>query len=176
MLVKVKSSREAVLAVVADNNKQRFSITRIEGSEYIRANQGHSISVPDLELKAITSIADLPKGEGSVEGVVVHGTYSAAWKSIRTEGLSKMGRNHVHFAVGTPEEGHVISGSRSNCQVFVYIDLEKALADGIAFFLSDNNVILSPGNAEGLILPKYFKAVLDASTREPFDEYFPIPL
>ncbi|KAI4138639.1 MAG: hypothetical protein LQ340_008050, partial [Diploschistes diacapsis] len=34
---------------------------------------------------------------------VVHGTYPAAWaKILETGGLSRMGRGHVHFAVGLP--------------------------------------------------------------------------
>lgn len=39
---------------------------------------------------------------------------STGWLfAITKQGLSKMTRNHVHFAVGTPGESHVISGMRS---------------------------------------------------------------
>lgn len=158
------------------SDKKRFTITRIEGKEFIRANQGHSISVPDLELTRIASAADVPKSETSTEGVVVHGTNTRAWKDIKKEGLSKMGRNHVHFAIGTPGESHVISGMRSTCQVLIYVDIDKAIADGIDFFLSDNHVVLSAGDKDGYIAPKYFKAVLDAKTSAPFDEDFPFGL
>jgi 2'-phosphotransferase len=50
----------------------------------------------------------------------------------------------------------VISGSRKNAQVFIYVDLARALADGIQFYKSANGVILSPGNANGVLEPKYF--------------------
>jgi 2'-phosphotransferase len=173
VLIKAKCSREEVTTVVTGSDKQRFAIILIDGKEYIRANQGHSIPVPDLELKRITSIEDIPKSETTSEGIVVHGTYRNAWKSIKKQGLSKMTRNHIHFAVGTPGESHVISGMRSSCQVLVYVDIAAALADGVDFFLSENHVVLSGGNAEGFILPKYFKAVLDADTNKPFDEDFP---
>lgn len=176
VLQKVQCTRQDVADAVTNNDKQRFTINRIDGKEYIRANQGHSIPVPDLELKAISSAADIPKSETSLEGVVVHGTYSAPWKAIRKEGLNRMNRNHIHFAVGTPGESHVISGMRSTCQVLIYVDVEKALSDGIPFFLSDNNVVLSPGNAEGVLPTKYFKAVVDASSGTPFDEQFPFPI
>lgn len=33
-------------------------------------------------------------------------------------------------------------------------------ADGIPFFRSANGVILTPGNADGFLLPKYFKEAL----------------
>lgn len=40
-------------------------------------------------------------------------------------------------------------------------------ADGIPFFCSANGVILTPGNAEGFLLPKYFKEALQLRpTRE----------
>ncbi len=36
-------------------------------------------------------------------------------------------------------------------------DVVNLLSDGIQFFRSANGVVLSPGNEEGLLLPKYFK-------------------
>lgn len=176
VLAKVKATREEVLSVVENNDKQRFSIITREGKEYIRANQGHTIDVPDLELKRIKSVEDIPKPEHMHEARVVHGTYIKAWKLIRKGGLSRMERNHIHFAIGTPGETHVISGMRSSAQVLIYIDMAKALADGLEFFISANNVVLSPGNREGAIPPEYFRAVLDAESEKPFDEDFPLPL
>ena len=42
--------------------------------------------------------------------------------------FSKMNRNHIHCAPGEPGEDGVISGMRRTCQVYVYIDLQAALA------------------------------------------------
>jgi 2'-phosphotransferase len=108
--------------VVADNDKQRFSLIPIseapsasevptdvgtantididetDPSKYlIRANQGHSIKVEDEGLlEPITLDSELPT-------IVVHGTTHRAWPLIlSTGGLKKMTRNHVHFASGLP--------------------------------------------------------------------------
>ena len=43
-----------------------------------------------------------PIMDPSAYPVVVHGTYSKAWQQIRHQGLSKMRRNHIHFAQGKP--------------------------------------------------------------------------
>jgi 2'-phosphotransferase len=83
-----------------------------------------------------------------------------------------MGRNHVHFASGLPAgfkrlddatEGEaesssdpVISGMRKTSEVLIFIDLKKALADGMKFGRSANGVILSEGNEKGLIPTQYF--------------------
>lgn len=75
-----------------------------------------------------------------------------------------MTRLHIHFATGLPKDESVISGIRSNAQIYVYINLKKALADNISFFKSLNNVILSPGNSSGIIEPKYFLKIVDAKT------------
>lgn len=75
-----------------------------------------------------------------------------------------MNRLHIHFAPGLPKDYSVISGIRSNAQIYIYIDLRKALADNILFFKSLNNVILSPGNSGGIIESKYFLKVIDAKT------------
>lgn len=50
----------------------------------------------------------------------------------------------------------------------MFIDGPLALTDGIPFFCSANGVILTPGNAEGFLLPKYFKEALQLRpTRKP---------
>ena len=70
-----------------------------------------------------------------------------------------LNRNHIHFAAGEPGDQGVISGMRSSAQVFIHVDVEKAMSEGIKFYKSANNVILSPGDAGGVILPQYFKSV-----------------
>lgn len=85
----------------------------------MRASQGHSlkkIRADDL-MEAITEPMDTP---------VIHGTTLQAWDQIKRQGLSKMGRNHIHFAVGLPDDPNVKSGIRKSSQVFIYIDVDKA--------------------------------------------------
>jgi 2'-phosphotransferase len=91
---------------------------------------------------------------------VIHGTRLQAWEHIKTKGLSTMNRNHVHFAIGLPGDSNVRSGVRKSSQVFIYIDVHKAMQDGIAFYRSKNDVILSDGK-DGIIEPKYFEKVID---------------
>jgi 2'-phosphotransferase len=83
---------------------------------------------------------------------VVHGTFSKFWGLIKTEGLKRMTRNHIHFAPGRPKEEGVISGMRGTCDIIIQIDLAAAIKDGIDFFISTNNVILTEGQ-EGIIKP-----------------------
>ena len=86
-----------------------------------------------------------------------------AWELISKDpqGLSRMARNHIHFATGLLGEEGVISGMRYSCNVLVYIDLEKALANGIKFFKSENGVVLTEGlNNEGYLPKEYFSKVV----------------
>lgn len=62
---------------------------------------------------------------------VVHGTYRRHWGSIKQQGLSRMNRMHIHFAPGLPGEDGVISGIRSSCQIYIYVDMSKALGGKI---------------------------------------------
>lgn len=50
---------------------------------------------------------------------------------------------------------------RNSAQVLICIDLERAIAGGLKFYLSDNGVILSEGNEAGVITPTYFAKVTD---------------
>jgi len=139
--------------VVAGCSKQRFTLKTEHEQLLIRANQGHSIADVEVEMTEILSATEAPK--------VIHGTNFKAWQSIRAEGLSRMKRQHIHFAAGEPGDQGVISGMRTSCQIFIYLDVTAALNGGIRFFRSSNNVILSPGNTEGIIPPTYFKRVKD---------------
>jgi 2'-phosphotransferase len=47
---------------------------------------------------------------------------------------------------------------RPNCDLYIYIDVEKCLLDSIVFERSANGVILTKGQ-EGVVLPQYFKRV-----------------
>ncbi|XP_074087282.1 tRNA 2'-phosphotransferase 1 isoform X2 [Macrotis lagotis] len=153
-------SSEDVYRVVETNEKQRFAL-RPGPPVSIRANQGHSLQVSDLELTPLSTSQDLPP-------ILVHGTYWRHWPSIRQEGLSRRGRTHIHLSSGLPGDLHVLSGMRQDCEVAVVIDGPLALAEGILFFRSANGVILTPGDARGFLPPKYFKAALQlGSPRSP---------
>ncbi|CAO3581313.1 unnamed protein product [Absidia cylindrospora] len=132
--------------VVTNNDKQRYCLRWMDPNNiaaandfdnnkawYIRANQGHSLAqVDNVELTRETNPLD----------PVIHGTTKKNWLLIQqSQGLSKMNRNHIHCAVGLPGDEFVISGMRSSSQVLIYIDMDKALQDDIAFYQSSNNVI-----------------------------------
>eukprot|EP01080_Neovahlkampfia_damariscottae_P003220 gene3220-5535_t len=154
---------EDIQELVQDNDKQRFKIIKEDGKMYIRANQGHSMEGIEISMEEITTDTKID--------VCVHGTYYEALKNISKEGLCKMKRQHIHFAIGLPGESGVISGMRKTCEVLIYLDLDKALKDGIKFYKSENGVILSPGVGEkGLIDPKYFLKVIDVETMEEIKE------
>ncbi|KAK2145403.1 hypothetical protein LSH36_685g02020 [Paralvinella palmiformis] len=190
---------EDVMAVVDTNDKNRYHVEKEQGTGRlkIRANQGHSIEVDDLELTPVTDTSQYTD--------VIHGTYMKYWPSIRSEGLKRMGRTHIHFAPSEPERGQVISGMRGSCDIVVYIDLPLALngvnkkyhlarkkkvwespgvdftpegslviqwdlnwasyIHGLKFFVSANGVILTPGNEHGVLLPKYFKKVINRKSK-----------
>ncbi|KAF5915774.1 hypothetical protein HPG69_013724 [Diceros bicornis minor] len=156
-------SAEDVQRVVDTNAKQRFALRLGDRSTgpLIRANQGHSLQVPELELTPLDTPQALPLR-------LVHGTFWQHWPSILLKGLSCRGRTHIHLAPGLPGDPGVISGIRPNCDVAVFINGPLALADGIPFFRSTNGVILTPGNADGFLPPKYFKEALQLRpTRKP---------
>ncbi|KAJ6654251.1 hypothetical protein lerEdw1_007348 [Lerista edwardsae] len=141
--------------IVETNDKQRFALRPhpSEGQLQIRANQGHSLKVSELEMTPLRDPSDFSE-------TVAHGTYLRHWPAIRHSGLSRMGRAHIHLASGLPGDGAVLSGMRHDCEVAVIVDVAKALEDGIAFYRSANGVILTPGDAEGMLLPRYFREVL----------------
>ncbi|XP_020599335.1 tRNA 2'-phosphotransferase 1-like isoform X2 [Phalaenopsis equestris] len=91
--------------------------------------------------------------------VCVHGTYKKNLESILQYGLKRMERLHVHFASGLPSDGEVISGMRRDVNMLIFLDLRKALQDGMRFYVSDNKVILTEG-FDGIVPAKYFEKMI----------------
>ncbi len=109
----------------------------------------------DISLKPITSIDQISEA--------IHGTYKRFLKSIMDEGLKSMSRTHIHFSIGVPGSDKVVSGMRTDCQILIYLDIQKCLDDKIELYLSENNVVLTKGN-DGVLDSKYFLKVIDRKT------------
>jgi putative RNA 2'-phosphotransferase len=117
--------------VVATNDKRRFTVERGEdGVERIRANQGHSVAV-DLGL------TPLPPPDR-----LYHGTSAAVLDSIRTTGLNRGGRHHVHLSVDEPT-AHRVGARRGGAVVILTVDAASMARAGFEFFRSDNGVWLT---------------------------------
>ncbi|KAF3009613.1 hypothetical protein E8E13_006982 [Curvularia kusanoi] len=137
----------------------------------IRANQGHSIKVDTEGL-----LTPITREAGNVPAIVVHGTDERAWPLIlKGGGLRRMTRNHIHFASGLPagfkplessavsedaaDAAPVISGMRMSSTVLIYVDINAALDKGVPFFVSENGVILTEGNEQGVLPYEFFSRV-----------------
>lgn len=188
-LKSLKVTFDELRQIVEENDKQRFTMVPVSEAEgegeagegqqtplasgdpkdyMIRANQGHSLKVESEGLLNPISSENLPD-------TAVHGTTHSAWPLIETSGgLKPMGRNHVHFASGLPagfesiiDQGSthvaapVISGMRKSSTVLMFLDITKAMEAGIKFWWSDNGVILTEGNGEGIVPLDFFRRVED---------------
>ncbi|KAL3829567.1 hypothetical protein ACJIZ3_018369 [Penstemon smallii] len=151
---------EDVREAVRKDNKQRFSLLEENGELLIRANQGHTIATVETEslLKPICSPEEV--------SVCVHGTYKKNLESILKEGLKRMTRLHVHFSCGLPTDGEVISGMRRDVNVLIFLDVKKALEEGMKLYISDNKVILTEG-FDGVVPVKYFQKIESWPKRVP---------
>jgi RNA:NAD 2'-phosphotransferase (TPT1/KptA family) len=145
-----KLTKTETLEIVKNCPKQRFSIKTHDDELYIRANQGHSKKIGDL----IESEELLTKLDTPIDGVF-HGSYMKHLDSIKSSGLNRMSRKHIHLAKSIDAK----SGKRNNCNLLVYVDMSEAMKDGITFYESSNGVILTEG-IDGIIPSKYLKTQL----------------
>ena len=144
--VSLEITREEIIRVVESCEKQRFELDPTRG--LIRAHQGHSESSGKLidQNQLLTKLTE-PRE------YCVHGTKREVIDEIKRSGLNKMSRTHIHFA----SEPNAISGFRKKSTVLIHVDMRAAMEDGIDFFISGNQVILSPGP----IGSKYFKEIVE---------------
>lgn len=119
-------TRDELNHVVATNPKKRFEFNA-DGTR-IRASQGHSIEV-DLQYEPQTP----PE-------VLYHGTAERSLGSIRSEGLKKMERHHVHLSSETKMTMEV--GARRGRPILLTIRAKAMHENGFTFFHSTNGVWL----------------------------------
>lgn len=154
----LKNARiEDIYDVVKTNDKQRFSIITKNTDKgdvvFIRANQGHSSEVGE-KLNDDLLLEEIKQPIGCF-----HGTNIGVVGLIMKNGLSRMSRSHIHFAVGLPGDEEVISGMRKSVDVIFSINMDVAMKKGHIFYMSANKVILT----EGPLLPDpdlYFDIVV----------------
>ena len=147
---------EEVEELVEKDAKKRFELTSRAGEMWIRATQGHTMrSVKDDALLRPMGLEEAMEVESCV-----HGTYMMLWEDIlHSGGLSRMARNHIHFTTCTTTNA-LVSGMRGDCEVVIYISLIRAMAAGLQFFRSTNDVVLTPGDDRGVVSMKYFEKVI----------------
>ncbi|PIQ24674.1 RNA 2'-phosphotransferase [bacterium (Candidatus Blackallbacteria) CG17_big_fil_post_rev_8_21_14_2_50_48_46] len=121
-------TRALLEKIVRESDKQRFAFSP-EG-QYIRANQGHSLSV-DLALQPQTP-----------PDFLYHGTARRHLESIFAQGLSPQARQHVHlsFDISTA----LAVGRRYDQRpVLLKISAAEMAAAGYTFYCSANGVWLT---------------------------------
>ncbi|KAL2892420.1 tRNA 2'-phosphotransferase 1 [Bienertia sinuspersici] len=153
-------SIDEIQEAVRIDNKQRLGLLQEDGELWIRANQGHSVKSVETEnlLEPILSAEEIP--------VCIHGTYKRHLESILASGLKRMNRLHIHFACGLPQDKVVISGMRRDVNLLIFIDTKKAMEDGMKFYKSENEVLLTEG-FNGVVPAKYFQKIESWPNRKP---------
>jgi putative RNA 2'-phosphotransferase len=114
--------------IVRTSDKQRFVLSA-DGTR-IRANQGHSVKV-DLGLVAVEPPA-----------ILYHGTVERFVGRIRSEGLLRGERLHVHLSADTATARNV-ARRRRGPSVILEVRAAEMHREGHAFYLSDNGVWLT---------------------------------
>lgn len=120
-------TREELQTVVENNDKQRFSFS--PDGLLIRANQGHSIEI------------ELGLAPSTPPTMLYHGTAERFLPSIKTRGLLKGQRHHVHLSAEA--ETAIKVGQRHGRPVVLLVQSGRMQQDGIDFYLSTNGVWLT---------------------------------
>ena len=154
--VMLGASVEDVERVVRLSDKQRYEVRTEDGELLIRARQGHSMP----EVRDDQLLRRLKVDDDDLPEVCVHCTFKKHLRSILCVGLLPGGtrgsRNHVHFVPYEP-------GWQGRTDLAIYLHLPVAVADGVPFFISSNDVILSPG-VNGVISAGYIYRIRDLET------------
>lgn len=131
LLNKVGITQEELDHIVDTNDKKRLAYNA--DKTMIRASQGHSIKV-DVELK----VSRPPR-------ILYHGTSEESYnKIIKSGGLSKMNRLHVHLT-DNEKIAHSVGKRYSKYKEPIILEIDSAAmyTDGFIFYKSENDVWLT---------------------------------
>jgi 2'-phosphotransferase len=152
--------------IVADNDKQRFTITPLTADSdphdprqhLIRANQGHSIALSAEALDLEPLSPDHPEFPEKL----VHGTFYPGYEGIvASGGLKRMARMHIHLSPFKKwQAGGVISGMRKDAEAIVVVDARRANGK-MKFWRSVNGVVLTEGDEHGVLGLEFVEKVVD---------------
>ncbi|KAI1866971.1 hypothetical protein JX265_007547 [Neoarthrinium moseri] len=150
----------------------------------IRANQGHSIKLESEGLHTPITLDNIPEvvvhgtyfafwpqiveSGGLKKMTRTHVHFGTGIPEDRQEISKDAKESQVHdagdeaAADAAKEQGQpkVISGMRNDAELLVFVDVAKSINDGeMKWWLSSNGVVLTEGNADGVVPLKYFKEV-----------------
>lgn len=120
-------SREELLAAVATNAKQRFTLS--PDGQSIRAAQGHSVEV------------QLGLSPQPPPALLYHGTATRLVAAILREGLEPRSRQQVHLSADVVTARAV--GQRHGKPIILAVDAPGMHQAGFEFFMADNGVWLT---------------------------------
>lgn len=123
----LKISFDELLDIVEYDDKSRFELNK--NATRIRACQGHSVDI----LLGL-SPTEPPQ-------YLYHGSSEDKKTLLTTEGISKMGRNHVHLSEDIETATKV--GKRHGDPVVLTVKSKEMYNDGIKFYKSKNGVWLT---------------------------------
>ena len=86
-------------------------------------------------------------------------------------------RSHIHFLARAPEHDVVVAGVRKEGEVSIYVDVGKAMSEGMKFMIASSKVIVTAGNADGELPLHYIVKLEDkASGAQIYPNPTPIAL
>ena len=130
---KLSTNEEIVREVVRLCPKQRFAVRSDNGTEYIRANQGHTAENIEVTFK-----------EATPEHSLYHGTTSERLEKIEASGgLKPMSRHHGHLSADQTTAGNVAGRWKGETPIMLKIDAPRMVRNGMKFYLSENGVWLT---------------------------------
>ncbi|GAA0536545.1 RNA 2'-phosphotransferase [Paractinoplanes ferrugineus] len=133
LLTALSLTRAELDMIVENNDKSRFAIARRDdGSDWIRASQGHSRRV----------VVDLDLPPADPPAILFHGTPASNLDSIRREGLRPRSRHHVHLSMDIPT-ALVVGGRRSAEVAVLAVAAAEMVEAGHVFHRSENGVWLT---------------------------------
>jgi len=131
---------------------RRLDATDLNGRFFVLGDSIGAVNGHSMELPVLT-IPEYNEKLGCNKRYVVHKTYLKCFPAILANGLNRLGQNNIHLSMTIGRAGWQRKGKLN---IGIYIDVAKAKLHGLQFLHCSNDVIMCPGNLQGIISPFFF--------------------
>ena len=156
-LLSLRATSDELYRVVRNSDRRRFQVKQESEVSMIRAVQGHSMSF--VEASRIMERIGVDGNPAPVR--CVHGTSAENMESILARGLIAGGlrsrRNQIHLFPCEEQTGRH-PRLRHRYQIAVHVEVRRAAEDGVVFYRSANDLILTSG-VYGMLDARYIVAI-----------------
>lgn len=157
--LKGKCNIEDIITVV-DNEPEVYELKKNPDTKLleIRVNVDYTVKkLNKVELTKIPHSVYLPLP------YIIRGVNECEWEEVNNIGgiRSKSEDGYIYFSPYEPADSYATKGVTKHDDIYIYVGVDAAIEDGIEFYKTRTDEIITKGNEDGIVSNDYYVKVVE---------------